>query len=735
MQLVIVESPTKAKKLSSYLGSEYEVVASVGHIRDLPKSGLSIDIEHDFEPTYEVSPGKTKVISSLKKAAKAADTVILATDPDREGEAIAWHVQHVIEEKTKVPFQRATFHEITKQAVLKALENPGVVNMDLVDAQQARRVVDRLVGYQVSPVLWKKVRRGLSAGRVQSVALRLIVEREREIEAFKPDEYWEVDVALSKEHLKIEVFADNKLPEGAPASVFVARVTTVDGTKFAPSTADDVAPLRSFLPSAIYSVSAVERKQRKRSAFPPFTTSTLQQAAATRLGFSSKQTMAVAQQLYEEGYITYHRTDSFNLSADSITAAREHIAAKYGSEYVPSKPNYYRSKSKNAQEAHEAIRSTSASLKSQEVVGAKITDRHRKLYDLIQRRYLASQMTPALYDQTSITIIATGDAAGVTSATLRSSGSILKFDGWMRLFPSGDDTLLPELAEGEALHFVQDNYAQKFTQPPARYNDASLVKELEKRGIGRPSTYASIISVILDRGYVERVQKRFFATPVGTTVSDFLLKHFPVFMEYEFTAQMEDDLDSIAVGEKQWRAVVGDFYIPFEKKVLAAEDIERVQIPVEKTGEICPECTEGEIVIRSGKYGKFKSCGRFPDCKYTQNIVEKLDDMSCPLCGEGEVHVKKSRWGKPFYGCSRYPKCDWAAWSKPDKEFTITKEEWDEEKKQREERKAARKGKWSKKGSKKTTAKTKAKTTKSKKVATKTKKTTSKKETAKSKKK
>lgn len=693
MQLVIVESPTKAKKLRSYLGSQFEVEASVGHIRDLPRKSIGVDVEHNFEPTYEVSEDKKKVITLLKKQAKDADKIILATDPDREGEAIAWHVKGVLAEtkgkgKITAPFVRATFHEITKSAVEEAIAHPIDLNMDLVDAQQARRVVDRLVGYEVSPVLWRKVRRGLSAGRVQSVALRLIVEKEREIEAFKPEEYWEVDVALSTNiSAKIkrgEIFTEGKLIEHIPTDMLVARVFEVQGKKYTPAKTADVEPIIEWLPAAAYSVKQVDRKERRQASLPPFTTSTLQQAAANRLGMTSKQSMSFAQRLYEEGVITYHRTDSVNLAASAVESARAYIAKKFGKDYVPAKPRYFANKSKNAQEAHEAIRVTDVSVES--VLGeGSLTERHQKLYDLIRRRFLASQMAEALYDQATITVEAASQM-GDTSASkkntspkksvqpqtalLRSSGSVLKFAGWRTLFPGGDDVVLPDVKASQPLNFQDLNAAQKFTQPPARYNDASLVKELEKRGIGRPSTYASIISVIIDRGYVERVEKRFLPTSVGIGVCDFLLANFATFMEYDFTAQVEEDLDEIALGKKEWHRVVKTFYTPFHQAVEKALDsAERVKLPVEETGRDCPTCGStdgGKLVIRTGKFGKFISCNRFPDCKYTEKIVEKFGDMKCPECGEGDVIIKKSRWGKPFYGCSTYPKCKWASWKKPE---------------------------------------------------------------------
>lgn len=683
MQLVIVESPTKARKLRTYLGDGYKVEASVGHIRDLPKTEMGVDIEKDFTPKYVISPDKEKVISILKKAAHAADGVILATDPDREGEAIAWHLTHVLKEVTHEKFKRATFHEITKQAVQDAIAHPSKLKMDLVNAQQARRVVDRLVGYEVSPVLWRKVRRGLSAGRVQSVALRMIVEREREIAAFKPEEYWEVDVALRIVAGKITetIFADGKVIDQLPADVFVARVIEINGKAFDPKNKKDVEPVVEGLPKAGYSITSVERKERSRSSLPPFTTSTLQQAAANRLGMSSKQTMKLAQDLYEEGMITYHRTDAVNLSQQAITMARSYIERNFGKLYVPEKPRVFANSSKNAQEAHEAIRITDVSVSAEAVAqhGHKLTERHAKLYDLIWRRFLASQLPSAVYDQTTITVTATME--NKKTATLRTTGSVLKFDGWMKLFPDRTDVILPSVNQGQTVHYQAHNAAQKFTLPPPRYNDASLVKALEQQGIGRPSTYASIISVIEDRGYVSRDARRFVATPIGMTVSDFLIKHFPVFMEYQFTAEMEEDLDRISRGEKEWVKVVSTFYKPFHKKIEEAADAKRAEVPVEKTGVKCPKCGDlpdggGEIVIRSGRYGKFKSCSRFPECDFTENIVDKVEGVVCPLCQKGDVIARKSRWGKEFFGCARYPECDWASWKKPETGMTITPAEW-----------------------------------------------------------
>lgn len=725
MNLVIVESPTKARKLKSYLGSDFQVEASVGHVRDLPSSSLGVDLEHDYQPVYEVSPDKLKVVKQLKRLSKTASKIYLATDPDREGEAIAWHVKYLLQHDDKgrklkgeksEQFLRAVFHEITKDAVLAAIAQPGKINSDLVDAQQARRVLDRLVGYQISPVLWKKIRRGLSAGRVQSVALRLIVEREREIEAFKAEEYWEMaaavaeknalsshpsSAALKKLDSKGKYFnQQGKLKAGTPQAVFVINLEQLNQKKLRIKDQKQAAAIRADLAGAAYQVLSVEKTQRRRASLPPFTTSLLQQAAANLFGYSVKQTMRLAQQLYEEGLITYHRTDSFNLAGSAVNKARAYITEHFGQEFCPAKPRFFANKSKNAQEAHEAIRVTDINLSKDQVMeqAGRLTEQHARLYDLIWRRFVASQMSEALYDQTTVLVEATAKSEGEKKYGLRANGSVLKFAGWRKLFNTGEDSILPDVKEGEVLDLHDLSSLQKFTQPPDRYNDASLVKELEKRGIGRPSTYAAIISVIIDRAYVERQQKKFFATAIGMTVNDFLIKHFPDLLDYDFTAEMEEDLDRIARGEKAWVKTIDIFYKPLAKKINQVnEKAKRVQVPVETTGEECPECLKqvaagqlkasevGQVVIRSGRYGKFKSCSRFPDCKYTENIVETLQGQHCPLCREGAVIVRPTRFGKVFYGCSRYPECDWASWKKPEPNFTLTAKEWAVVKAKREE--------------------------------------------------
>ena len=766
MNLVIVESPTKARKLKSYLGQDFTVEASIGHVRDLPKKNLGIDLENNYQPLYEVSSDKSKVVSKLRKLAREAKAIYLAMDPDREGEAIAWHIKYLIEndrqvkksEKAEHNFLRSTFYEITKPAVLKAIEQPTKINLDLVDAQQARRILDRLVGYKVSPVLWKKVRRGLSAGRVQSVALRLIVEREREIEAFKSDEYWEFAVALAlPEHFagtdltkwqkREAIFVEEGVKDDLPKEILVLSLEKLNDKKIKIENKDQAQVIIKDLDQAEYRIKDLKQVERRRQSLPPFTTSLLQQAAANRFGFSAKQTMSLAQRLYEEGLITYHRTDAFYLAKSAVESARQYIAQEFGQNYLPEKARYFSKKNKNSQEAHEAIRATDLSINKENVAQkiAKLTANHLKLYDLIWRRFLASQMSEAVYDQTTILVSAKPEKKN-NDYELKVVGSVMKFPGWRRLFSQKDDVILPAVKVDQVLTYLAQNPMQKFTQPPARYNDASLVKELEKRGIGRPSTYASIISVIIQRGYVEREARKFFATPIGTTVSDFLLKHFQVLMDYDFTATIEESLDKIAEGEQVWTKVVDEFYKPLADRIeVVSKEADRVAVPVEKTGEACPLCAKlvatgelgeneaGEVVIRSGRYGKFKSCSRFPDCKYTENLVETLGDQLCPLCNQGKIVIKNTRWGKSFYGCANYPKCPWASWKKPEPAYQLTQAEWEEIQAKREAWKAKRakskskknqnKTRKSKETSKKSTKKSKAKKTKVAKTTEVTKKT------------
>lgn len=657
MNLIIVESPTKARTLSRFLGKGYAVEATMGHIKDLPKSKLSVDVENNFEPEYLAVERQAKTIKTLVASAKKAKTVYLATDPDREGEAISAHVEEILSEnKLGKEIKRIVFHEITKSAVEEAINHPRQVDKHLVDAQVARRVLDRLVGYKLSPLLWKKVRRGLSAGRVQSVAVRLIVEREREIEAFTPVEYWEIASEVAKSGRK---------------SPFIVQLAKIDGKKAEISNGSEAEKIVTDLKAANHIVSDVKRREARKRPFPPFTTSTMSQAAANLFGWTARRTMSVAQKLYEEGLITYHRTDSLSLSAQSVSSARSYIEKKYGKNYIPNTPRFYKTRSKSAQEAHEAIRPTDVHTLASEHTFH--TNDMKKLYDIIWKRFVACQMAEVVYDQTTIEVTA-------ANYLLRASGQVEKFAGWRVVMPKskkaskvndGDEILLPEVAIGENLDLLNVLSEQKFTQPPARYNEASLIKTLETLGIGRPSTYAPTIFTIQVRNYVEKKDNKFFATPIGTAVTDFLLKNFPNTFEYEFTALMEGNLDKVAEGKLSWREDLKNFYTPFEKKLGEVEkNAERVKIEVEKIGEMCPECgteEKGEQVIRIGRFGKFISCSRFPECKYTAKYVEKID-MECPTCGEGQVIVKKTGKGRTFFGCSRYPDCDWASWKNPKKE-------------------------------------------------------------------
>ena len=657
MNLVIVESPTKARTLGKYLGSDFEVMATYGHIRDLPvkKLGIKIGKDNSFEPEYVMVTKQKEKVDAIVKTVERASQVYLAPDPDREGEAIAWHVNEVIH-NSKIKDQkiyRIVFHEITERAIKNAIANPGKIDMQLVDAQQARRVMDRLVGYKLSPVLWKKVRRGSSAGRVQSVAVRLIVEREREIEKFVPEEYWRILVTLEKKQsTKFEVLLDR-----------------LNGEKLEVVKGEQAEKVNLDLREAIYKVAKIEKKEISRNAAAPFTTSTLQQAGANKFGWSAKRTMQVAQMLYEGGYITYHRTDSMNLAPEAITEVREYIEKTYGKEFVPSQVKVYKSKNKVvAQEAHEAIRPTGISSQHLEP-GEQLNKDQSKLYELIWRRFVGCQMAEAKGVSVKVSVSGKNDDKDYG---LEARGEIINFKGWMVLNTNGevedevsDSTELPELSEGENLGFVDVTSEQKFTQPPARYNDASLIKALEEKGIGRPSTYAPTISTIQERQYVEKADKRFNPTALGIAVNDFLVTNFSEILDYDFTANMEDQLDDIAAGERKWQPVVADFYKPFEKSLKKAiETADRVKVEVETTGEKCPKCKDGDVVIRVGRFGKFLACSKFPDCDFKANYVEKIN-MACPKCSEGEVIVKRTKSRKTFFGCSNYPKCDFASWVKP----------------------------------------------------------------------
>ncbi|MCL4390086.1 MAG: type I DNA topoisomerase [Patescibacteria group bacterium] len=632
MDLIIVESPTKAKTLARFLGEGYQIEASMGHVRDLPKSKLGIDIEHEFAPTYVVSAKHKETVAKLEAAAKKTKSVILATDPDREGEAIAWHLAQTLSDnqmKTRrsPDFQRITFHEITESAIKEALAHPGEINMPLVDAQQARRILDRLVGYKLSPLLWRKVRKGMSAGRVQSVAVRLVVEREREIKAFAPQEYWEImakfagfEAKLTKTEIKNKEEAD-KIIEG--------------------------------LKTAEFRVETVEKREIKKSPYPPFTTSTLQQAASNLFGWSARRTMQIAQNLYEQGLITYHRTDSLNLAAAAVDAVRQFISSQYGQNHLPAAARFFKTKSKVAQEAHEAIRPT-------QVLGSRDQglDRDQKrLYELIWNRFVACQMAEAVYEQTGVDIKA-GDYL------FRANGNKQVFDGWQKLFVRDEGTELPTLTTGQILKLLELVPSQHYTEPPTRYTEASLIKTLEEYGIGRPSTYAPIISTIQDRQYVEKTDKKLLPTTLGDAVTDFLMTNFSNILDYQFTAKMEDELDQIANGEVKWVPVIREFYEPFAKQLEeVGETAARVKVAVETTNEVCPN-DGAPLVVRLGRFGKFLACSKFPDCKFTKAFQQKLE-MKCPKCGQGDVIIRKTRSKRSFYGCSRYPDCDFASWTKP----------------------------------------------------------------------
>jgi len=655
MDLIIVESPTKARTLGRFLGKGFLVEATRGHIKDLPKSKLGVDVDRNFKPEYVDVANKKAIVSEIKRKANKVKDVYIATDPDREGEAIAYHVA---EKLAGSNLKRISFHEITKSAVEDAIKKGGKIDKNLVNAQIARRVLDRLVGYKLSPLLWKKVRRGLSAGRVQTVALRLIIERERDIKDFKPQEYWEIYAELNK-------LQDKKS--------FLARLIKINGKKMEVDNKKTSQDVVKSLETSKYQVLSMKRKEVKRRAYPPFTTSTLTQAAANLFYWSAKKTMSIAQKLYEEGLITYHRTDSTNLANSAVLKVRNYIKKEYGDKYLPEKPTFYKTRSKVVQEAHEAIRPTNINSKF-EIWDSRFIKDAELLYGLIWEKFVACQMNPSVYEETRIDIEAKPEG-GNENYLLRVSGQIMKFDGWKKVMGSrkekkgknGVDLFIPEIEEGELLHLIKVVADQKFTQPPARYNDASLIKVMEKLGIGRPSTYAPTISTIQARNYVEKKEKRFIPTSIGFAVSDYLCANFSDLFNYSFTAEMEGDLDNVAKGEKKWRDMMSDFYKPFSKKILKVEkSSKRVKIETEKLGRKCPKCKEGELVIRIGKFGKFISCSRFPECDYTEKYVEKLG-IKCPECRKGDVIIKTTKRGRKFYGCSRYPKCSWASWREPSK--------------------------------------------------------------------
>lgn len=656
-KLVVVESPAKAKTIKKYLGRGYTVEASMGHIRDLPKSQLGVNVEDNFEPKYITIRGKGELLAKLRKAAKTSDKVYLATDPDREGEAISWHLSHLLGIKENEPC-RIEFNEITKDAVKNAIKNPRPINQNLVDAQQARRILDRLVGYKISPLLWRKVRKGLSAGRVQSVASKIICEREREIEAFKPDEYW---------NLK-GIFISSKNKQS-----FEAQLHSKGKKKIDLKSKQEVDQVLAAIKGEDYTVTKVQKGSRKRSAPPPFTTSTMQQEASRKLGFTTKKTMMLAQQLYEGvdvkgegsvGLITYMRTDSTRVSDQALAEVRTTIQEKFGKDYVPSKANIFRSK-KGSQDAHEAIRPTSVRYSPKDLQSSLKRDQLR-LYTLIYNRFMASQMKPALYETLTVNI-----SAG--EYTFRASGSRKVFPGYTALYMEGNDEgkeekdiMLPDLEEGEKLELKEYKSEQKFTQPPARYTEASLVRALEDMGIGRPSTYAPTISTIISRGYVVRDARILYPTDLGFIVNDLMDKYFPKIMEYKFTAAMEEKLDKIEEGEVNWRDLLNEFYPSFADYLSHAEqDIGKIEIKDEESDVVCEKCG-ANMVIKTGRYGKFLACPNFPKCRNTKPIVEEIN-IPCPKCS-AQIVVRKSKRGRKFYGCSNYPECDFVSWDMPIKD-------------------------------------------------------------------
>ncbi len=717
--LVIVESPAKAKTIEKFLGKDYKVLASFGHVRALPSKQGSVDIGNDFEPKYAVLPESKRHIDAIKKLLKESDSLLLATDPDREGEAIAWHLLAALgldKKKSDKVIRRVVFHEITKNAIVEAVENPRDISLELVDAQQARSVLDYLVGFNLSPFLWKKIRYGLSAGRVQSVALRLICEREKEIQAFKEQEYWTIAAQLAtagEQGLTASLYqvGGKKLgkfdiPDQGAADAIIADLQQCTRSK-----------------SSGYRVDKISRSERKRTPAPPFTTSTLQQEAARKLGYSAKKTMSTAQKLYEGidigegavGLITYMRTDSVALSQQALTEARQVVTSLYGKEYALAKPRFFKNKAKNAQEAHEAIRPTTIA-KTPVEIKKYLTPDQFKLYELIWKRAVASQMAEALLDQTSVEI-----AAG-EKYRFRAAGTVIRFPGFMKLYIEGVDDegeekegVLPPLNEGEALALQKLLPEQHFTQPPPRYSEASLVKTLEEYGIGRPSTYASIMNTLIERKYAHLEKKRFIPEDVGMVVSDLLVGHFTKYVDYNFTAFLEEELDQVSRGEKQWKPLLREFWGPFQDLLKQKEgEVNKSDLTTEATDELCPDCSK-PLVVKLGKFGKFYACSGYPECKFIRKLEkeaaavsepvlseEKCDKCGsqmlikdgrygkylacsgypgckniqplvkpkgtgvvCPDCKEGELTEKKSRYGKMFYSCNRYPQCKFALWDPP----------------------------------------------------------------------
>ncbi|HGI4949291.1 TPA: type I DNA topoisomerase [Streptococcus agalactiae] len=644
--LVIVESPAKAKTIEKYLGHNYKVVASVGHIRDLKKSSMSIDFENNYEPQYINIRGKGPLINDLKKEAKKAKKVYLASDPDREGEAISWHLAHILD-LDKEDRNRVVFNEITKDAVKNAFVEPRQINMDLVDAQQARRVLDRIVGYSISPILWKKVKKGLSAGRVQSVALKLIIDRENEIKAFQPEEYWTIDGSFKKGTRK-----------------FNATFYGLDGKKFKLSNNEDVKTVLKRIKTDEFLVEKVEKKERRRNAPLPYTTSSLQQDAANKINFRTRKTMMIAQQLYEglslgtaghQGLITYMRTDSTRISPLAQNEATEFITNRFGANY--SKHGNKVKNASGAQDAHEAIRPSSVNHTPESI--AKYLDKDQlKLYTLIWNRFIASQMTAAVFDTMKVNLTQNG-------VTFIANGSQVKFDGYMAVYNDTDkNKMLPDMEEGESVKKVNTNPEQHFTQPPARFSEASLIKTLEENGVGRPSTYAPTLETIQKRYYVKLAAKRFEPTELGEIVNSLIVEFFPDIVDVTFTAEMEGKLDEVEIGKEQWQKIIDEFYKPFEKELAKAEtEMEKIQIKDEPAGFDCELCGS-PMVIKLGRYGKFYACSNFPECHNTKAITKEIG-VICPICQKGQVIERKTKRNRIFYGCDRYPECEFTSWDKP----------------------------------------------------------------------
>lgn len=652
--LVIVESPAKAKSINKYLGKNYTVMASVGHVRDLPKSTLGVDIENDFEPKYITIRGKGDLIAKMKKAAKSADKIYLAADPDREGEAISWHLANILELDENSPC-RITFNEVTKSAVVASIKNPRCIDIDLVNSQQARRILDRIVGYKISPLLWKKVKRGLSAGRVQSAVTKMIVDRETEIDNFVPKEYWTITAHLADEK--------GKHP-------FEARYYGIDGKKKEISTKEEADNILALASNSEYTVTKALYSEKKKHPLPPFTTSTLLQDASRKIGFTSQRTMGAAQTLYEGvsvpgkgtmGLITYMRTDSMRISNEALDAVRDFIGEKYGSEYLPGKPNYYKT-GKDAQDAHEAIRPTDCTI-TPESVQKSVTPDQYKLYKLIWERFVACQMTPAVYDTVQADITA-------SNVTFKASGNAIKFYGYRAVYIEGSDEAtqkdskkLLKLEEGEKLSLNSLEPDQHFTEPPARFTEASLIEAMKDAGIGRPSTYTPTITTIIARGYVAREKKMLKPTELGKIVNDIMQANFENIVDAEFTADMESQLDSVEQGERNWVELLKEFYNPFAKTLEEAEkNIDKVQIADEVSDEICEKCGRN-MVVKVSKFGKFLACPGFPDCRNTKPVI-KDTGVKCPKC-DARIVERKSKKGKKYFTCEKAPECDFLLWDQP----------------------------------------------------------------------